>query len=544
MTQARLVLPLSRACYCLNSCKHIDPAFSRFIHKPQLMSKLRLALLFILVLPFGAVSGQSPASRENLRMADPGNGSYRNPILGGDYPDPSVLQVGNDYYMTHSSFVYYPGLLILHSTDLVNWQPVCYALHKYVGSVYAPDFIAYKGKYYIYFPAGKTNWVVTAPSPEGPWSDPIDLKVGGIDPGHVVEDGKRYLYLAGGKMVRLSEVGLSTTGNVFKVYDGWDIPDTMNVECKCLEGPKSTYRNGYYYLTSAEGGTAGPATSHMVISARSKSALGPWTNSPYNPVVHTWSRKETWWSQGHGSLVSDIKGNWWIVYHAYENGYRALGRQTLLLPVEWTEDGWFRVPPGIKPDQAIKKPAGRKSIDGMTLSDDFGGNKLGLQWQFFKEHDLSRAAVKDQSLYLEARSSSLAGSSPLLCIPLNHSYSLQVEVTVADSATGGITLFYNEEANVGVGLDHENVYVFSHGRQMRLAKNDFGDHAFLKLINRENEIFMYYSTDGKDWHKLDKSLEVSGLNQNAFNGFLSLRAGLFSFGKGQVKFDHFIYRGL
>lgn len=119
-----------------------------------------------------------------------------------------------------------------------------------------------------------------------------------------------------------------------------------------------------------------------------------------------------------------------------------------------------------------------------------------------------------------------------------------MEVTGADSATGGITLFYNEEANVGVGLDHENVYVFSHGRQMRLAKNDFGDHAFLELINRENEIFMYYSTDGKDWHKLDKSLEVSGLNHNAFNGFLSLRAGLFSFGKGQVKFDHFIYRGL
>src|ERR1035437_5879602 len=95
---------------------------------------------------------------------------YKNPILGGDYPDPSVLRVGKDYYMTHSSFEYNPGLLVWHSTDLIHWERVCYALHQYIGSVWAPDLVKYGNTYYIYFPAGKKNWVVTAPSPDGPWS--------------------------------------------------------------------------------------------------------------------------------------------------------------------------------------------------------------------------------------------------------------------------------------------------------------------------------------------------------------------------------------
>src|SRR5215471_18447035 len=95
------------------------------------------------------------------------NGFYQNPILGGDYPDPSVIRVGNDYYMTHSSFEYYPGLLIWHSTDLVHWERVGYALHKYVGSVWAPDLVKYKDSFYIYFPAGRKIWVITAKSPAG-----------------------------------------------------------------------------------------------------------------------------------------------------------------------------------------------------------------------------------------------------------------------------------------------------------------------------------------------------------------------------------------
>jgi len=110
-----------------------------------------------------------------------GTGYYLNPIFAGDYPDPSILRDGDTYYMVHSSFEYYPDLLIWQSKDLINWTPVTNALHKYVGSVWAPDLTKYKNKYYIYFPANDKNYVVTASSIDGPWSDPIELKVEGID---------------------------------------------------------------------------------------------------------------------------------------------------------------------------------------------------------------------------------------------------------------------------------------------------------------------------------------------------------------------------
>ncbi|MDP3683790.1 MAG: family 43 glycosylhydrolase, partial [Ignavibacteria bacterium] len=189
---------------------------------------------------------------------DIGASNYLNPIFAGDYPDPSILRDGDNYYIVHSSFEYYPGLLIWQSKDLINWTPVTNALHKYVGSVWAPDLVKYKNMYYIYFPANNTNYVVTADSINGKWSDPIDLKIGNIDPGHFIDNnGKRYLYFSNGGYVPLSDDGLSVIGDIKNVYDGWQIPREWTIECFCLEGPKLTKHGEYYYLTVAEGGTAG-----------------------------------------------------------------------------------------------------------------------------------------------------------------------------------------------------------------------------------------------------------------------------------------------
>src|SRR5262245_30959493 len=130
-------------------------------------------VVFLLLIHFTNVAHaqyQTNSEREK-------KGFYSNPIFAGDYPDPSILREGNDYYVVHSSFEYYPGLLIWHSKDLINWEPVAHALHSYVGSVWAPDLVKYKDKYYIYFPAKNSNYVVTADSIAGPWSDPVDLKV-------------------------------------------------------------------------------------------------------------------------------------------------------------------------------------------------------------------------------------------------------------------------------------------------------------------------------------------------------------------------------
>jgi len=316
-------------------------------------------------------------------LAQAGSGSYRNPILGGDHPDASPIRVGDDFYLTHSSFDYAPGLLIWHSRDLINWRPVTAALRRYQGSVWAPYLCEYQNRFYIYFPADGRLRVVHAEHPTGPWSDPVDLGINAIDPGHIAENGRRYLYMAGGQMAELTADGLGVKTAPRVVLEAWPIPATTRMECTCLEAPKLLAHNGYYYLTVAEGGTGGPATSHSVISARSRHAEGPWEFSPHNPVVHTASRDDRWMSIGHGRLVDTPGGKWYMTVHSYENGYRTLGRQLLLLPVEWTSDEWFRVPEGIETDSAIRVPVpGTNQQAFLDPSDDFTAPELGLQWAF------------------------------------------------------------------------------------------------------------------------------------------------------------------
>ncbi|MGD0037090.1 MAG: family 43 glycosylhydrolase [Bacteroidota bacterium] len=476
---------------------------------------------------------------------DKGDGYYLNPIFAGDYPDPSILRDGRDYYIVHSSFDYYPGLLIWHSKDLINWVPITNALHKYVGSVWAPDLVKYKNKYYIYFPANNTNYVVTADSINGSWSDPINLKVGNIDPGHITDaEGKRYLYFSSGGYVPLSDDGLSVTGEFKYTYGGWTIPREWTIECYCMEGPKLVKRGDYYYLTVAEGGTAGPATSHMVISARSKSPLGPWENSPYNPIVRTKVSSEKWWSKGHATLFEDATGKWWMVFHGYENGFYNMGRQTLLQPVEWTNDGWFKTPDGIKTDEPIKKLAEAPSDAVFSLNDNFEGSTLKPQWKFFGEYDTSRFHMVDNSIVMKAKGHSVGDCSPLLCIPSDHSYTAQIELFIEGEAAGGLILFYNNNAYSGILADKENILANLRGWQFPTEKRAIKNHAFLRLKNINSTVDMYYSIDGIQWNKIENSVEVSSLNHNVLGGFLSLRLGLCSMGDGNVKFKNFIYKSI
>ena len=470
---------------------------------------------------------------------------YVNPIFRGDYPDPSILRDGSDYYIVHSSFDYYPGLMIWHSKDLINWTPVTNALYKNVGSVWAPDLVKHKNKYYIYFPANNTNYVITANSIQGPWSDPVDLKIGNIDPGHIADaKGKRYLYFSNGGYVPLSDDGLSVTGELKHTYSGWPIPRDWSIECFCMEGPKITKRGEYYYLTSAEGGTAGPATSHMVISARAKSPLGPWENSPYNPIIRTQSSAEKWWSQGHGTLVDDADGNWWMVYHAYENGFYNMGRQTLLKPIEWTKDGWYKVNENANGSECIAKPAGTALPGIFTLTDNFDGKKLKPHWKFYRDYDTTRFQLVNKSLVMKAKGQGVPDSAPLLCVPSDHSYSVQVELSMEGDAVGGLVLFYNNIAYSGILADKENILTNFKGWQFPTEKNVIQRHVTLRLRNINNTVDMYYSTDGVKWTKTENSFEVSSYNHNALGGFVGLRIGLCSIGTGTVTFKNFTYQPL
>jgi len=200
--------------------------------------------------------------KTRMALAQGASGTYRNPIMGGDHPDGSPIRVGDDFYLTHSSFDYAPGLQIWHSRDLINWRPVAAALHRYYGTVWAPYLCEYEGHFYIYFPAGGGIHVVHADHVTGPWSEPIDLGIRAIDPAHIAENGRRFLYLVGGQMAELTADGLAVKTPPRTVFEAWPVPATTRMECTCLEAPKLLQHNGYFYLNVAEGGTAGPATSH------------------------------------------------------------------------------------------------------------------------------------------------------------------------------------------------------------------------------------------------------------------------------------------
>lgn len=492
---------------------------------------------------------------ENQRKADLGNGTYLNPIMAGDHPDPSVLKDGDDYYMTFSSFEAYPALTIWHSRDLVNWAPLGAALTKYVGSIWAPELTKHQGRYYLYIPAklpGNNNiYVVHADNIRGPWSEPVALNNTRIDPGHIVgEDGKRYLFLSHGDRVQLSDDGLRIVGEPQHVYDGWKYPEHWDVEGYAQEGPKMTRRGEYFYMTLALGGTAGPPTGHMVVSARSKSIHGPWENSPHNPIIRTESAAEKWWSKGHATLVQGPgQSGWYMMYHGYENGFHALGRQALLSPIEWTGDGWFKA---TKHDagKPIPKPLGGSAVKhGLALSDDFSTNKFGSQWSFFRGDvtENKRANYRDGLLELEAKGNSPANSSPLTFLAGDQAYQFEVDIDFDDDAQAGALLFYNDKLYAGVGVNKTGFILHRYGMDQPRGEKPAGmaNKLRMRVTNNRHILTIHTSTDqGKTWHKYGVQMEVSGYNHNVAYGFMSLRPAIYASGKGKVRFANLVYRAL
>lgn len=499
--------------------------------------------------------------------------TFTNPILGGDYPDPTIMRDGEDYYMTHSAFDYVPGLVVFHSRDLVHWEPISSALNTFLGSVWAPDICKYKDKYYIYFtvaypsdavrakagrnlrPSSRMNFVVTADSPYGPWSEPVDLGVANIDPCHVVgEDGQRWLFLSGGKRAKLTPDGLHVVpGTEEVVYPGWMYPAEWLTEGLCLEGPKLRKIGDYYYYLNAEGGTAGPPTSHMVVVARSKSINGPWEDSPYNPLIHTYANSNRWWSRGHGSLIDTPDGRWYCVYHAYENGFTDIGRQTLLEPVEFTADGWFR--PVIKdreglsadPVGPIAAPIANETTNYENPKAALGKFRVGLEWKSYRANEPERIEHVANGIRLKGKGQFPGNSSPLMFVAGDHRYEIEAEIELSDVDTrAGLVLYYDSVFHMGTGFDTNRRYRYRKGGQSGGGMHPNGDtrHLWLRLRNDNHVVTGSYSYDGVNWNRETWGMDCSGYNHNTLYQFQSVLPGIFCAGKGSATFTNFKYRNL
>lgn len=302
-------------------------------------------------------------------------GHYRNPILAGFYPDPSICQVGQDYYLINSTFSYFPGIPIFHSRDLVNWTQLGHVIDRptqlnydklgITRGLFAPAISYHAGTKTFYVVCtlidGGGNFIVTAQNPAGPWSDPVWLDFDGIDPSLFFDDDGRAWMVNNGnppnnaplyqghRAIWIQEFDVRTQKLVgprsIIINGGVD----LKKEPVWIEGPHLYKRGGWYYLCCAEGGTS---DNHSQVIFRGRAPTGPFTPWSDNPILTqrdldgTVPRAVT--ATGHADLVEGPDGQWWSVFLAcrpYSGRNQTTGRETFLLPVEWTKDGWPRILP-------------------------------------------------------------------------------------------------------------------------------------------------------------------------------------------------------
>jgi Beta-xylosidase len=329
--------------------------------------------------------------------------TYKNPVIPGFHPDPSVCRVGEDFYLVASSFDYFPGIPIFHSKDLVHWRQLGHVLTResqlplegrmptgYSQGIYAPTIRYHDGRFYV----ATTNisiqksFYVWAERPEGPWSEPIYLEGwGGVDPSLFFdEDGRTYLTGTSnfyGERVGIYQAELDIgTGKLLSdrtlIWEGTGGSHP--------EGPH-LYRIGdWYYLMVAEGGTE---YGHMETIARSRSPYGPFESNPANPILSNRSTSKPIQATGHADLVQAADGSWWCVFlgiRPIANAKRhLLGRETNLAPVRWTEEGWPVVGNGGTAE--IEHDSGSLPL-GLPVDwerrDDFNSATLGPVWNFYR----------------------------------------------------------------------------------------------------------------------------------------------------------------
>ncbi len=344
---------------------------------------------------------------------------YHNPIRTGMYPDPSIVRVGEDYYMVNSSFIFFPCIPISHSKDLLHWKIIGHAITnpEWAGldgleggrGYWAPDISYDNGTFYITAtlrlndggPVYRRQMVVTASRPEGPYGKPVFLEEDGIDPSIFHEDGRHYMLLnRGARIFEISADGSRQLSEAKLLYYG--------DQKRAPEGPHLLKKDGFYYLFMAEGGTG---TGHRITVMRSRELMGLYDPCPYNPIMRQQDAQAGLQRAGHGKPVLAADGKWYMVYlcgRCLEGKWSILGRETALDPITWTADGWPIVN-GLQGPGVLQKKPGLGETDGDEeiwqnggiWRDDFRGPKLSGEWMTPREPEQDGICLRQGRLILK-----------------------------------------------------------------------------------------------------------------------------------------------
>lgn len=511
--------------------------------------------------------------------------SFYNPILPGWYSDPSICTNGEgDYYLVTSTFTYFPGVPIFHSRDLVNWEQKGHVLTRpsqlqnmekqhVSGGIFAPD-IAYnpanKTYYMITTNVGSGNFFVKTQDPTGEWSDPVMLpEVQGIDPAFFFdEDGKAYIVnnddapngtpeYPGHRTVRVVEFDTETdrcVGERKIVVNKGVRPEEKPIWC---EGPHIYKINGKYYLMTAEGGTS---TWHSEVIYRGDSPMGPFTPWEGNPILTQRtldkSRTNPVTCAGHADIVQGPDGDWWGVFLAcrpIENDMENLGRETFLMPVKWTEDGWpYMTREGEEvPLQLTKKGYQRSenaTFGNFAYTDNFTDSVLAQSW-----HTLRGPATEYYSLtanpgHLTIKCADVKSTDKAV-LPYvgrriqHHKYTAGTKLTFVpenDNECAGMLLFKDEVHQYFLGKDCKDSRqrmvlrrITENGTEEIAGKELDPDNKSVNLMIESQGLnldFKYSLDNGNTWETLASGLDAGFMSTARAGGFTGTTVGLYASG--------------
>lgn len=493
--------------------------------------------------------------------------TYRNPVIPGFYSDPSVCRVGEDYYLVTSTFQFFPGVPVFHSKDLVNWEQIGHAIHRKEQipkelNIFAPTLRYHKGAFYMITTNVSTrgNFYVKATDPAGPWSDPVWMDVGGIDPDLFFdEDGRAYVVSS---EFELTEIDISSgklLGEKRKVWNG--------TGGRYPEAPHIYKKDGFYYLLASEGGTE---EAHSVTIARSNSIWGPYIDNPSNPIAthaNVAGMNKAIQGVGHADMVLAHDDNWWMVLHGYRSvsGYpphHTLGRETCLVPVSWPKAGWPVVNGnGTVPVDMIHPTLPQLPFEPHPVRSQFDGDALGLEWNYIQPPNENSVELGRESGKLSLLGSAKRigeNGSPafvgrrLTDIKFTAVTRLEFEPQGGQEEAGMILL--ND-------ISHFDILVSAKNKQRYLVvKLQFGQTIYrseeielepgpvdLKIEGTGPEFIFSYAQNGQDFKIIEKA-DARFLSTETVGWFTGVYIGLYATGNGAASsavanYDWFEYIG-
>lgn len=504
---------------------------------------------------------------------------YRNPIRTGMFPDPSVVRVGEDYYMVNSSFIFFPCIPISHSKDLIHWKIIGHAITNpdwaYLEDLeggrgyWAPDISYHQGKFYITATyrlndtgtVYRRQMVVSSEKAEGPYSKPTFIEEDGIDPSLFTdEDGRRYMLLNRG--ARIFEVDQEAKEKISEpklLYYG--------AQKRAPEGPHLLKKDGYYYLFLAEGGT-GPG--HRITVARSKTLMGNYEPCPYNPIMRQEDEMAAIQRCGHGKPVMTQKGEWFMVYlcgRRINGEYSVLGRETAIDPITWTADGWPMVNDRRGPSALQKNPDLEEVCFEESTVDDFDDKELDLNWMFPRPPKGQGYRLKDSCLWIQGSEHPLStrdARNIVLRRQKDFSFRCRTKmlfVPMKEEQNAGLICYYDENSWLKFGVFQKNdkkryLQVWEHiGLDDILSDHriEIEENAVSIILEVETDYLrrtFRYSYDGesfRDFLTLDKVYYLSDEGIQMGKRFTGAMVGMYAYaGKNEwfVPFDYFHYEAV